>query len=35
MVGYGIQMAKECGLTAQNMFTPPPYDLKPIIRRGA
>jgi histidinol phosphatase-like PHP family hydrolase len=34
MVGYGIQMAKECGLTAQNMFTPPPYDLKPIIRRG-
>ena len=35
MVGYGIQMAKECGLTAQNMFTPPPYDQKPIIRRGA
>jgi histidinol phosphatase-like PHP family hydrolase len=33
-VGYGIQMAKECGLTAKNMFTPPPYDLKPIIRRG-
>jgi histidinol phosphatase-like PHP family hydrolase len=33
-VGYGIQMARECGLTAQNMFTPPPYDLKPIIRRG-
>lgn len=35
MVGYGIQMARECGLSAQNMFTPPPYDLKPIIRRGA
>jgi histidinol phosphatase-like PHP family hydrolase len=35
VVDYGIQMAKECGLTAQNMFTPPPYDLKPIIRRGA
>jgi histidinol phosphatase-like PHP family hydrolase len=34
-VGYGIQMAKECGLTAQNMFMPPPHDLKPIIRRGA
>jgi histidinol phosphatase-like PHP family hydrolase len=35
MVGYGIQMAKECGLTSTNMFTPPPHDLKPIIRRGA
>lgn len=34
-VEYGIQMAKECGLTAKNMFTPPSYDLKPIIRRGA
>ncbi len=34
-VEYGIQMAQECGLTAKNMFTPPPYDLKPIIRRGA
>ena len=34
MVGYGIQMAHECGLTAANMFTPPPHDLKPIIRRG-
>jgi histidinol phosphatase-like PHP family hydrolase len=34
-VAYGIQMAKECGLTARNMFTPPPHDLKPIIRRGA
>ena len=34
-VGYGIQMAKECGLTATNMFTPPPHDQKPIIRRGA
>jgi histidinol phosphatase-like PHP family hydrolase len=34
-VGYGIQMARECELTAKNMFTPPPYDLKPIIRRGA
>jgi len=34
-VEYGIQMAKECGLTARNMFTPPPHDLKPIIRRGA
>lgn len=33
-VGYGIQMAKECGLTSANMFTPPPHDLKPIIRRG-
>jgi hypothetical protein len=35
MVGYGIQMAHECGLTARNMFTPVPYDQKPIIRRGA
>ena len=34
-LGYGIQMAKECGLTAKNMFTPPAHDLKPIIRRGA
>jgi histidinol phosphatase-like PHP family hydrolase len=34
-VEYGIQMAKQCGLTARNMFTPPPYDQKPIIRRGA
>lgn len=34
-VGYGIQMAKECGLTSANMFTPAPHDLKPIIRRGA
>jgi histidinol phosphatase-like PHP family hydrolase len=34
-VEYGIQMAKECGLSARNMFTPPPHDLKPIIRRGA
>lgn len=33
-VGYGIQMAKECGLTSSNMFTPAPHDLKPIIRRG-
>ena len=33
-VEYGIRMAKECGLTAKNMFTPPPYDRKPIIRRG-
>ncbi len=33
-VEYGIRMAKECGLTARNMFTPPPYDQKPIIRRG-
>jgi histidinol phosphatase-like PHP family hydrolase len=33
-VEYGIRMAKECGLTAKNMFTPPPYDQKPIIRRG-
>ncbi len=33
-VEYGIQMAKECGLTAKNMFTPPPYDQKPIIRRS-
>lgn len=32
-VGYGIQMAKECGLTSKNMFAPPPHDLKPIIRR--
>ncbi len=35
MVGYGVQMAKECGLTAKNMFTPAPPDQKPIIRRGA
>jgi histidinol phosphatase-like PHP family hydrolase len=35
MVGYGVQMAHECGLTAKNMFTPVPYDQKPVIRRGA
>lgn len=34
-VEYGVQMAKECGLTAKNMFAPPPHDQKPIIRRGA
>jgi len=34
-VEYGIQMAKECGLTERHMFTPTPHDLKPIIRRGA
>jgi histidinol phosphatase-like PHP family hydrolase len=34
-VGYGIQMANECGLTSKNMFTPAPHDLKPVIRRGA
>ncbi|HEV2350531.1 MAG TPA: hypothetical protein VG028_11875 [Terriglobia bacterium] len=34
-VGYGIQMAKECGLTSANMFKPAPHDLKPVIRRSA
>lgn len=33
-VEYGIQMAKECGLTAKDMFTPPAYDQKPIVRRS-
>ncbi len=34
VVGYGIQMAHECGLTAKNMFMPAPYDQKAVVRRG-
>jgi histidinol phosphatase-like PHP family hydrolase len=34
MVGYGIQMAHECGLTAKNIFTPAPYEQKAVVRRG-
>jgi histidinol phosphatase-like PHP family hydrolase len=33
-IEYSIRMAKECGFTARNMFTPQPYDRKPVIRRG-
>jgi histidinol phosphatase-like PHP family hydrolase len=33
-IAYSIRMAKECGLTARHMFTPQPYDRKPVIRRG-
>lgn len=33
-VEYSIHLAKDCGFTAKNMFTPPPYHQKPIIRRG-
>jgi histidinol phosphatase-like PHP family hydrolase len=32
-VGYGIQMAHECGLTAKNIFTPAPYEQKAVVRR--
>jgi hypothetical protein len=27
-------MARECGLTSRDIFTPAPYDQKPVIRRG-
>jgi len=30
---YSIQIAKECGLTRQEMFTPQPPDKKPILTR--
>jgi histidinol phosphatase-like PHP family hydrolase len=35
ILGYSIQMAHECGLSAKNIFTPVPYDQKPVIRRAA
>jgi histidinol phosphatase-like PHP family hydrolase len=33
-IEYSIRMARECGFTARDMFTPAPYDQKPVIRRG-
>ena len=32
-LAYSIQMAKELGLTRENMFMPAPHDQKPIMRR--
>ena len=32
-IAYSIRMAKECGLTARDIFTPQPHDQKPVIRR--
>jgi histidinol phosphatase-like PHP family hydrolase len=33
-IAYSIRMARECGLTSRDIFTPAPYDQKPVIRRG-
>ncbi len=34
ILDYSVKMAKELGLTADDMFTPAPAGRKPILRRG-